>query len=182
MRHWWVRLKCYFFFDEQSACFSQCIVKPNQRLCFLQLTSILKLQLLEIPCVSLYIFAKNHVTHLSKSADSTLWMWRICSLINHRWTKSACFSHIQLQEKSYQKHFWCWFELQSSDCIKGLTISTWFNCVKQETSVPWCSEDQTQLDDLWSGMIVKIHFCLLDNARFVRSSTVVSLFVRYAVF
>ena len=29
-------------------------------------------------------------------------------------------------------------------------------------------------------MIVKIHFCLLDNARFVRSSTVVSLFVRCA--
>ena len=29
-------------------------------------------------------------------------------------------------------------------------------------------------------MIVKIHFCLLENARFARSSTVVSLFVRCA--
>ena len=54
MHHWWVRLKRYFSIDEQSACFSQCIVKPNQRLCFLQLTSILELKLFEIPCVSLF--------------------------------------------------------------------------------------------------------------------------------
>ena len=34
-----------------------------------------------------------------------------------------------------------------------------------------CSEDQTQLGDLWSGMKVKILFCLLENSRFVLSST-----------
>ena len=34
-----------------------------------------------------------------------------------------------------------------------------------------CSEDQTQLGDLWSGMKVKILFCLLENNRFVLSST-----------
>ena len=35
----------------------------------------------------------------------------------------------------------------------------------------WCSEDQTQLGDLWSGMKVKILFCLLENRRFVLSLT-----------
>ena len=34
-----------------------------------------------------------------------------------------------------------------------------------------CSEDQTQLGDLWSGMKVKIIFCLLENSRFVPCST-----------
>ena len=33
------------------------------------------------------------------------------------------------------------------------------------------SEYQTQLDDLWSGMKVKILFCLLENSRFVLRST-----------
>ena len=33
------------------------------------------------------------------------------------------------------------------------------------------SEDQTQLGDLWSGMKVKILFCLLENSRFVLSWT-----------
>ena len=32
-----------------------------------------------------------------------------------------------------------------------------------------CSEDQTQLGDVWSGMKVKILFCLLENGRFVLS-------------
>ena len=36
---------------------------------------------------------------------------------------------------------------------------------------PRCSEDQTQLGDLWSGMKVKILLCLLENSRFVLSST-----------
>ena len=34
-----------------------------------------------------------------------------------------------------------------------------------------CTEDQTQLGDLWSGMKVKVLFCLLENSRFVLSST-----------
>ena len=34
------------------------------------------------------------------------------------------------------------------------------------------SEDQTQQDDLWSGMKVKILYCPLENSRFVLSSTV----------
>ena len=36
---------------------------------------------------------------------------------------------------------------------------------------PLCREDQTQLGDLWSGMEVKILSRLLENSRFVRSST-----------
>ena len=36
---------------------------------------------------------------------------------------------------------------------------------------PRCREDQTQLGDLWSGMEVKILSRLLENSRFVRSST-----------
>lgn len=98
-----------FSLMKKSACFSQCIVKPNQRLCFLQFSIDFNMKASRNP-MCILIFAKNHVTHLNKSANFTLWMWRICSLINHRWTKSACFSHIQLQEKSYQKHFSCWFE------------------------------------------------------------------------
>ena len=34
-----------------------------------------------------------------------------------------------------------------------------------------CSEDQTQLGDLWSGMKFNILLCLLENSRFVLSST-----------
>ena len=49
-----------------------------------------------------------------------------------------------------------------------------FHCLR------W-SEDQTQLGDLWSGMKVKILFCLLENSRFALSWTltfgyVISLF------
>ena len=33
------------------------------------------------------------------------------------------------------------------------------------------NEDQTQISDLWSGMKVKILFCLLENSRFVLSWT-----------
>ena len=46
-----------------------------------------------------------------------------------------------------------------------------------------CSEDQTQLGDLWSGMKVKILFCLLENSRFVLSSTLIFGFsIVYFVF
>ena len=38
-----------------------------------------------------------------------------------------------------------------------------------------CSEDQTQLGDVWSGMKVKILFCLLENGRFVLSWTLTFL-------
>ena len=34
-----------------------------------------------------------------------------------------------------------------------------------------CSKDQTQLEDLWSGVKVKILFCLLENSRFVLTWT-----------
>ena len=41
-----------------------------------------------------------------------------------------------------------------------------------------CSEDQTQLGDVWSVMKVKILFCLLENSRFVPCS---SLTFGYAI-
>ena len=55
-------------------------------------------------------------------------------------------------------------------------------CLKPETFVPCfafgvvncvvkLSEDQTQLRDPWSGMKVKILYCLFENSRFVLSST-----------
>ena len=41
------------------------------------------------------------------------------------------------------------------------------------------SEDQTQLGDLWPGMKVKILYCLLENSRFVLSSTVIKTVIVY---
>ena len=146
--HWWT-----------ECCFSHCIVKSHAYPlvnCFQPRATL---------CNS-----ASRQTSLFECDQSMLWL----PIVEH----SACFSHIQFQEKICQKHFSYWFEFLIERPYKwrhqfqvDLTV---FKAKKLRTLLCLrCSEAEWRptSGDLWSGMKVKILYYLLENSRLVLSST-----------